>query len=981
MSSSANNYKNVINGDCMDEPIANLRIYNSFMKTAIDIRSNNSSRYSDIKTIYKEIDKLIITDGKCRISIIKLIKHSYRIYKDHLAIEMLHEISTGISTLLDKKIYIFEHNRDKFIDDIKSNTNGNINNIIDKYISLGINKIDLEQIYVSFLDENKHNTVGGSGVLYNETKMQDIKEAESKIECDYKQQLNTDNIVSKLTKKLDEFIIDLDIKHLTNNHDVLQLKEILGIKLSDGAQGNVYTTKCDNRYVIKESKCLPPPKKNKDLIQSCSYLTNKTLYNIQRLTNGTTITTSDTISECIIGRILSYSEYYIYGIVPNYGSVWGENNSYAINKMVRVDTTEVIKTSSDLCIFMFQYLHTITVAQQLFRFSHNDSHILNILLNSRPEEVTELGFHSFDGPRQSPSESTYHSFKLKNPGWFVAVNDYGLSRLTYKKNGKSKSFNGVSSAFRLWSNFNHCVDYLTLMGCIIYPGFTGEKYNANFKSNIARIHHVIKTDLVLRDLAYRSGFTDSKYYDEDRPDYLAVHKYLYSLCVNGIDDLNAETIIRAIYGDYKYFRPSSAYIFRHISSLLTPDKFLLKFVPVMKILGLIIDNPPIFYPYKKYYPVFNNYPYRRKLYELAQDYKPIITRGNTVIATLKNIINFSDNILGSKRTYNIGDTIKSCNLSQNIHIAKFNLANCIANGYKFYSECCGVGVNQYLSENKYSGVAINGVFFDLLRSNYPLGPYSDKNITEFHERIKIPRIYENYYGYISSNGENISFGTYNELLAFDVDDIRQQQIMAVCGPVLIDRQNGNNYEFSEEELNTKITIKNKRGVNEELLIFNCANPQPIEEYKEDEGNPNNPNNHKYFDKSEKPNIPYCDNGTYREIHSAVSLANCTKINSGELSHGANLNPRSCMAYNSNTNILYFIMIEGRGAKGSGMDFVKMVYMLNKLDPGITFALNLDGGGSSDIAFRNENSDTITSVNPAHNLGPYPTGNLFCILKK
>lgn len=81
-----------------------------------------------------------------------------------------------------------------------------------------------------------------------------------------------------------------------------------------------------------------------------------------------------------------------------------------------------------------------------------------------------------------------------------------------------------------------------------------------------------------------------------------------------------------------------------------------------------------------------------------------------------------------------------------------------------------------------------------------------------------------------------------------------------------------------------------------------------------------------------------------------SVMDCDSIRPGELSHGGNPNPRSVLITRKNGEVL-FVVVTGRSTTVDGADFIDLVELCISL--GADRAINLDGGTSSNIAFRVE----------------------------
>ena len=93
-------------------------------------------------------------------------------------------------------------------------------------------------------------------------------------------------------------------------------------------------------------------------------------------------------------------------------------------------------------------------------------------------------------------------------------------------------------------------------------------------------------------------------------------------------------------------------------------------------------------------------------------------------------------------------------------------------------------------------------------------------------------------------------------------------------------------------------------------------------------------------------------------------------------HAGNPNPRTLLGISKDGETVYFIRIEGREKRGVGMDFVQMGILCQRL--GIHNALNLDGGRSSQMCWKNPGDPTINVAGIS--LNSYPVGAVMSLVK-
>lgn len=108
----------------------------------------------------------------------------------------------------------------------------------------------------------------------------------------------------------------------------------------------------------------------------------------------------------------------------------------------------------------------------------------------------------------------------------------------------------------------------------------------------------------------------------------------------------------------------------------------------------------------------------------------------------------------------------------------------------------------------------------------------------------------------------------------------------------------------------------------------------------------------------------------------MNISDCMSIQPGELSHSANVNPRSAIGITIDGRVL-FVRVEGRNARGTGMDLLQLAQLMKIFE--CVNAINLDGGGSSKLIWRAPGSKTISISDPA-SVSSYPIGTLISYIK-
>ena len=273
------------------------------------------------------------------------------------------------------------------------------------------------------------------------------------------------------------------------------------------------------------------------------------------------------------------------------------------------------------------------------------------------------------------------------------------------------------------------------------------------------------------------------------------------------------------------------------------------------------------------------------------------------------------------------------NNSQYIHVATIDQRKGISEGgFKFRLDCCRVDIRNFFRTDKIKcGVAINGGFFRIKSDFMPVGYYKTPDMLS---KNMIPALYKSHFGMVGIY-KNGLLGLSREVSETNVKPY--EQVLSV-GPVLVweDR-----IVVNEQYLN---------DVNDNIALFHCVKtPDGMDPQL------------KYFTAENGVNVPNCD-----------------KISPGELSHSSNPNPRSAVCVDSKTNLVYFVYVEGRNQRGVGMSVLELANVCKRL--GATHAINLDGGGSSQLVWRSPGETVIGQTNPDHDFA-YPVGNIISFVKE
>lgn len=272
------------------------------------------------------------------------------------------------------------------------------------------------------------------------------------------------------------------------------------------------------------------------------------------------------------------------------------------------------------------------------------------------------------------------------------------------------------------------------------------------------------------------------------------------------------------------------------------------------------------------------------------------------------------------------------NATQFIHVARIDQKKGIHNGgYKFRLDCCRVNIRDYFRTDKIqSGIAINAGFFQLRTDFSPVGYFKTQDMLS---KNAIPELYKDHYGMVGIH-DNGTLGFTSTVSESEAAKFKQ---VVTVGPVLV---------WEGEVIMIKDVIDT---VTDNIAKFHCVQPpghlNPADKY-------------------------------FRALN-GVNVPNCSAISPGELSHASTPNPRSAIAIDKDSNV-YFIYVEGRYQRGVGVSLTELSELCVKL--GAVYAINLDGGGSSQLVWKLPGDTVIGQTNPDHDF-EYPVGNIISFVKE
>ncbi len=735
--------------------------------------------------------------------------------------------------------------------------------------------------------------------------------------------------VDKIIKNIDSGKLKLSD---FNNNDVtenLEEKDLIG----QGAVGKVYLL---DKVVVKEIlPCSSNP--NSALYQYCIDLINLKSEDILDIPGGNgkrRYNLPNLLSEISIGMILGRMKESV-GFTPTLNSNISEDSNVYIKMQANKNVVQngilnpLLKMTGDnpksFIYMLFQISHALLTAQEKYKTTHYDLHIENILWDEWPKDKKYLSYPLPNTDERLVIPKNYCPYILK-------ISDFALSRLETRNSLVTPLID--TFPVKTYGEFHPSYDILSLIGTILIDNKYREAFDDLFNNLDIYKFMIIFSLWVLNEKEIKIK-PDSNRDDLDQIRDQIGNKYFTQIGTTQ----NKFNFRPKKEGDFVTYSNSK--------SLVKIVNFLAKVLQTKKYaLNSNSSNDKVIYLKR-----LNKY----KEYNYVSEYTPDINLKNLPkkTQTLGNYEEMKIDEMMKLRSYHVltnlppkeynftieDKQLDTCPIQEHYMSVLFVDKDYIKT-HKFKLDCCKLDPANYMLKNDKIGFVINGGFFDIKGNYLPIGPYKDDYSYIYNHEI--PPEYKDVFRYVVLKDNKLSIKkNYN----------KGDQLFS-AGPILI--ENGKLVFNSYEERFGCTDLKHSEG---DVLSLDDDTITVSGHYK------------------------YNSEGSscFREFVSDVkTYPRCDRIMPGELSHADNPNPRSALCILNNGDYM-FITVEGRSNRGVGFDLYTMAKSILLSFPKVKTMVNLDGGRSSNIAWRTEKKDKVYISNPDH-VYPYPVGNILTLFK-
>ena len=586
-----------------------------------------------------------------------------------------------------------------------------------------------------------------------------------------------------------------------------------------------------------------------------------------------------------------------------------------------------IITPLGVLYLLFQASTALLAAQETFLFTHYDLHTENLLIDNWPSQTRFISY---------PVSNGNLIINRKLCPFIVKITDFGLSRLQVQDVLITPTVTKFPEA--TFGEFNPSYDIISLVGSILFD----YRFSIPFRS-------VLQYDglyaAIINFLLWLLNETESlnlsqiaeKYYKKENDKYTFKPKPPEGNLVAFRNTKSMKEVVDYLAG---------LLITNNMAQILPPQPNISNVTYLSRDMIVMpgLANTTNFSELKVFAPIIPNERIPGYREGSMTKFRMDIVPGNVYVesyhirlSALPNVFNFTIDKA----------QLQNCPMQEHYMTAVFVDPNVF--GYEFTSECCRLDPINFLRMGDFPGFTMNGGFFNIGGQDYfPIGNYKDRNLDFRQAKFPIPDEYLDVYGFICM--------TKNKLyVTRDFDFAAAQDYMFSSGPYLIE-----NGEIVFDPIQERFACTVKSEVKEPIEVLNETD--------------------KYITISGYRNYNYSDNTCgYEIVKKEKTFPRCDRIKPGELSHADNPNPRTAIVILENGSYV-FLTVEGRGNRGVGTDLFVLAKMIKQFLPNAVTAINLDGGTSTNLAWRTVTEpNTVYISNPQHAY-QYPVGNILTFRK-
>ena len=601
-----------------------------------------------------------------------------------------------------------------------------------------------------------------------------------------------------------------------------------------------------------------------------------------------------------------------------------------------------IMTPLGVLYLLFQASTALLAAQETFLFTHYDLHIDNVLLDNWPSQTRFISY---------PVSNGNLVINRKLCPFIVKITDFGLSRLQLQDVLITPTVTDFPD--ETYGEFNSSYDIISLVGSILFdyrfsPPFRNLFLYSGLYSAVLKFILWLfdDTEIIVNDqnLNFTASTIAEKYYKK------IDGKYTFRpLSVEGnfVNYKNTKSMRQVV--DYL-----ANLLLMNKMAELTPSQPNMSNVTYLSrdmIVMPMLANTTNFSKIKVFAPVIPNdmIPKYREgsMVKFRMDIIPEYVYAESYhirLSALPNVFNFTIDKV----------QLKDCPIQEHYMTAVFVDPNVF--GYEFTSECCKIDPINFLRMEDFPGFTINGGFFNIYEEDhFPIGNYKDRHLDFRNAKFPIPDEYLDVYGFICM--------TKNKLyITRDFDFAASQDYMFSSGPYLIE-----NGEIVFDPFEERFACNVKSNVQAPISVLDETDKTiTVSGYK----------TYGYVPENFENTYGTCGATI---VNKTKTFPRCDRINPGELSHADNPNPRTAIVILRNGNYV-FLTVEGRGNRGVGTDLHVLALMIKKFLPTAVTAINLDGGRSTNLAWRTITEPNTVYISNPHHAYQYPVGNILTFRK-